>query len=116
VPTFELRSMRRAELDAIAGLLTASALPMEDLDDAMLGAFVVATDFGDLVGVAGLEAYDSNALFRSLSFDAAHHSSGLRAKVVHAIEAEAHDSGPSHRVSNRICVQSRKRIGAKKQR
>ena len=43
MPEVELRSARPAELDAIVTLLGAADLPVEDLDPAMLDAFVVAT-------------------------------------------------------------------------
>ena len=62
---------------------------MEDLDAAMLEVFVVATKGRDLVGVAGLEVYGSNALLRSLAVAAQHRSRGLGARLVDAIEAEA---------------------------
>ena len=89
MPALELRPARREELVAIAGLLTATGLPVEDLDAAMLDAFVVATKGRDLVGVAGLEVYGSNALLRSLAVAAQHRSWGLGARLVDAIEAEA---------------------------
>ena len=91
--TLELRPAQREEFDAIAGLLTAAELPVEDLDAAMLDAFVVATDGGNLVGVAGLEVYGSNALLRSLAVDAEYRSRGLGAKLVDAIETEARARG-----------------------
>ena len=87
--TLELRPAQREEFDAIARLLTAAELPAEDLDVAMLEAFVVATEGGELVGVAGLEVYGSNALLRSLAVDAEQRSRGLGARLVDAIEAEA---------------------------
>ena len=89
----EMRPAQREEFDAIAGLLTAAELPVEDLDAAMLDAFVVATDGGNLVGVAGLEVYGSNALLRSLAVDAEYRSRGLGAKLVDAIETEARARG-----------------------
>ena len=79
--------------DAIAGLLTAAELPVEDLDVAMLDAFVVATEGGEHVGVAGLEVYGPNALLRSLAIDAGHRSRGLGASLVDAIETQARGRG-----------------------
>ena len=89
----ELRPARREEFAAIAGLLSAAGLPVEDLDAAMLDAFVVATDGRGLVGVAGLEVYGSNALVRSLAVDAERRSRGLGASLVDAIETEARSRG-----------------------
>ena len=64
-------------------------VPVQDLDVAMLDAFVVATEAEELVGVAGLKVYGSNALLRSLEVDAEHRSRGLGAGLVEAIETEA---------------------------
>lgn len=90
---FELRPARCEEFGAIARLLTAADLPVDDLDAAMLDAFVVATEGGELVGVAGLEVYGSNALLRSLAVDAGHRSRGLGGSLVDAIETEARGRG-----------------------
>ena len=89
MPENDVRPARREEFDAITALLSAAALPVEDLDAAMLDAFVVASDGGDLVGVAGLEVYGSNALLRSLAVDPEHGARGLGATLVDAIESEA---------------------------
>ena len=89
----ELRPARLAELDAIAGLLRAADLPVEDLNAAMLDAFVVATEGGNCVGVVGLEVHESNALLRSLAVEPRHRSRGLGARLVAAIETEARARG-----------------------
>lgn len=57
----------RAETGAIAGLLSAAELPVEDLTVAMLDAFVVAIEGGVCCGVVGLEISGSDALLRSRS-------------------------------------------------
>ena len=90
MPQLELRPARREEFDAIAELLSAAGLPVEDLDVAMLDAFVVATEGGVRVG---LEIHESHALLRSLAVHAEHHSRGLCARLVDAIEAEARARG-----------------------
>ena len=95
MPTHELRPAQREEFDAIVRLLTAGELPVEDLDVAMLDAFVVAIEGGRLVGVAGLEVYGSNSLLRSLAVNAGHRSRGLGASLVDAIETEARAQGIS---------------------
>ena len=89
----ELRPARPAELDAIAGLLRAADLPVEDLNAAMLDAFVVATEGGNCVGVVGLEIHESYALLRSLAVEPRHRSRGLGARLVAAIEADARARG-----------------------
>ena len=93
MPALELRPADREECDAIAKLLPAAELPVEDLDAAMLDAFVVATDGGELVGVAGLEVYGSNSLLRSLAVDRKHRSEGLGTRLVDAMETEARSRG-----------------------
>ena len=93
VSAVELRPARPAEFDAIAELLRAADLPVEDLDAAMLDAFVVATDGRACVGVVGLEVHGSNALLRSLAVEPRHRSRGLGAGLVDAIETEARARG-----------------------
>ena len=93
VSAVELRPARPAEFDAIAGLLRAADLPVEDLDAVMLDAFVVATEGGACVGVVGLEIHGPNALLRSLAVEPRHRSRGLGAGLVDAIETEARARG-----------------------
>ena len=93
VSAVELRPARPAELDAIAGLLRVADLPVQDLDAAMLDAFVVATESGVCVGVVGLEIRNSNALLRSLAVEPRHRSRGLGARLVDVIETEARARG-----------------------
>ena len=87
------RPARPAELDAIVALLGAAELPVEDLDIAMLDAFVVATEGEACVGVVGLEIHGSDALLRSLAVERRQRSRGLGARLVHAIETEARTRG-----------------------
>ena len=93
MPEIELRPARPADFDAIARLLSAAGLPVEDLDVAMLDAFVVAADGEVCVGVVGLEIHKSNALLRSLAVKPHHRSRGLGARLVDAIETEARVRG-----------------------
>ena len=93
MPEFNLRPARPADLDAIAALLGAARLPVEDLDAAMLDAFVVATVGEVRVGVVGLEVHGSHALLRSLAVERRHRSRGLGARLVRAIETEARARG-----------------------
>ena len=89
----EPRPARASELDAIAGLLSAAALPVEDLDATMLDAFLVATEGEACVGVVGLEIRESNALLRSLAVEPRHRARGLGSRLVDAIETEARARG-----------------------
>ena len=93
MPEFNLRPARPAELDAIAALLGADELPVEDLDVAILDAFVVATEGEVCIAVAGLEIHESDALLRSLAVARRHRSRGLGARLVRAIETEARARG-----------------------
>ncbi|MDD9983079.1 MAG: arsenic resistance N-acetyltransferase ArsN2 [Gammaproteobacteria bacterium] len=89
----ELRPARPADFDAIARLLSAAGLPVEDLGVTMLDGFVVATDGEVRVGVVGLQIHESNALLRSLAVEPQHRSRGLGARLVDAIETEARVRG-----------------------
>lgn len=89
----ELRPARPEEFDAIARLVSTAGLPVQDLEVAMLDAFVVATDGEVCVGVVGLEIYESNALLRSLAVEPRHRSRGLGARLVDAVETEARARG-----------------------
>ena len=93
MPELELRPAKPAQFDAIAGLLSAAGLPVEDLNVAMFDAFVVATEGEVCVGVVGLEICESNALLRSLAVEPQHRSRGLGARLVDAIETEAQARG-----------------------
>ena len=93
VSEYELRPARPAELDAIVALVGAAELPVEDLDSAMLDAFVVATEGEVCVGVVGLEIHEPDALLRSLVVERRHRSRGLGARLVDAIETEARTRG-----------------------
>ena len=93
MPEPELRPARPTEFDAIAGLLIAAELPVEDLNVTMLDGFIVATEGDVCVGVVGLEIYESNALLRSLAVEQQHRSRGLGTRLVDAIETEVQTRG-----------------------
>ena len=93
MPEIDLKPAQPAQFDAIARLLRAAGLPVEDLDVSMLDAFVVATEGEVCVGVAGLEIYESYALLRSLAVEPRHRSRGLGAQLVDTVETEAQARG-----------------------
>ena len=95
MPEIDLKPAQPAQFDAIARLLRAAGLPVEDLDVSMLDAFVVATEGEVCVGVAGLEIYESYALLRSLAVEPRHRSRGLGAQLVDTVETEAQARGVS---------------------
>jgi N-acetylglutamate synthase-like GNAT family acetyltransferase len=86
------RRADRSDEKAVNALLTASALPLDGVHEA-LPCFVVAEDAGEIVGVAGIEACGvagEHALLRSVAVAPTWRSRGLgRALVTRAIaEAE----------------------------
>jgi N-acetylglutamate synthase-like GNAT family acetyltransferase len=88
-----LRAATPADEPAVAALLTASALPLDGVHEA-LSSFVVAEDAGSIVGVAGIETCGTtgeHALLRSVAVAPAWRNRRLgRALVTRAIaEAEA---------------------------
>ena len=93
MPELDLRPARPAQFDAIARLLSAAGLPVEDLNVTMLDAFVVATEGEVCVGVVGLEIHESHALLRSLAVEPRHRFRGLGAKLVDTVETEAQARG-----------------------
>jgi N-acetylglutamate synthase-like GNAT family acetyltransferase len=90
-----LRPATPADEPAVAALLTASALPLDGVHEA-LSSFVVAEEAGAIVGVAGIEACGTtgeHALLRSVAVAPAWRNRRLgRALVTRAI-AEAERRG-----------------------
>ncbi len=76
----------------VAGLLRANDLPVEGVPRTM-DAFLVAERDGALVGAIGLECYGADALLRSAVVDASVRGTGLGARLVDGIIAEAEGRG-----------------------
>lgn len=90
-----LRPARRSDEAAVAELLTASALPLDGVHDA-LPSFVVAEEGGRLVGVAGIEGCGtdgSQVLLRSVAVAPEWRSRGLGRALVGRAMAEAEARG-----------------------
>ena len=87
-----LRAAVATDLQAIERLLTASALPLDGVRDA-LSTFVVAESEGELVGVAGLERCRENALLRSVAVADAWRSRGVGRALVERVIADAESRG-----------------------
>ncbi len=84
-----MRTAESADLDAIARLLAASALPTDDLEHQDLSLFIVE-DSGDGLGaVGGLERCGSNALLRSVATAEALRGQGRARAMVAELEALA---------------------------
>ncbi len=93
IPEIQLRPARTEDLTEVARLLGCAALPIEDLDEKKLSAFIVATSEGSPVGVVGLEIFETDALLRSLAVTTEQRGKGLGVQLLHAIEAEARRRG-----------------------
>jgi amino-acid N-acetyltransferase len=87
-----LRPATPSDLPAIERLLTASALPLDGVGDA-LPSFVVAESGGELVGVAGLEPCRDNALLRSVAVAERWRSRGVGRALVERVIADAESRG-----------------------
>lgn len=87
-----IRSVSGQDRAAVERLLVANALPLEGLDD-HFGAFVVAMEGGELLGVAGLELYGDAALLRSVAVVDGRRGSGLGVLLTDAALARAKEAG-----------------------
>ena len=88
----ELRSAVASDLPAIERLLSASALPLAGVADALPG-FVVAESDGAIVGTAALEVCNDNALLRSVAVAPEWRSRGLGRALVTRVIADAESRG-----------------------
>ena len=89
-----LRPARPDDLAAVERLLTASALPLDGVADA-LPSFIVAEQQpgGAIVGVAGLEVCCDNALLRSVAVAPEWRSRGLGRALVSRVVSDAEARG-----------------------
>jgi N-acetylglutamate synthase-like GNAT family acetyltransferase len=90
-----LRPATAADEPAVAALLTASALPLDGVHEA-LSSFVVAEDDGSIVGVAGIETCGTtgeHALLRSVAVAPAWRNRRLGRALVTRVIAEAEARG-----------------------
>ncbi len=78
----------RAYYNEVVELLSESGLPYQDLP-VDLSDFVVAVEDNALVGVAGIEIYDENALLRSVAVKQQRRSQGIANALINCIEQNA---------------------------
>ena len=86
--------MRRAEardLPGVEALLSASALPLAGVREALPDFVVAEDDGGRIVGVAGLEVHDQHALLRSVAVAPEWRSRRLGRALVERVIAEANE-------------------------
>ena len=90
-----LRLATPGDEPAVVALLTASALPLDGVHEA-LSSFVVAEERGEIVGVAGIEACGvtgEHALLRSVAVAPSWRNRGLGRVLVNRAIAEAESRG-----------------------
>lgn len=87
-----VRLATTADLPAVERLLVTSNLPLDGVREA-LPAFVVAEANGELVGVAGLEVCNDNALLRSVAVAPEWRSHGVGRVLVERLIAEGEARG-----------------------
>jgi amino-acid N-acetyltransferase len=88
-----LRQARPSDWNGIRELLVDSGLPCEDLGRDRLDGFLVAEDGGCLVGLIGLDIFDTTGLLRSLVVAGPARRAGLGGKLVGSLEAAAQAAG-----------------------
>jgi amino-acid N-acetyltransferase len=74
-------------------LLSSAELPIEDLQPGMLEHFLIAESAGAVVGLIGLQIYETIGLLRSLVVTASARRSGLGGKLIGALESAAQAAG-----------------------
>jgi amino-acid N-acetyltransferase len=90
---FDIRPALPADLSAVLALLAESGLPVADLTGGLPGAFFVAEDGGQLLGVAGVERLGEDGLLRSLAVAETIRGSGLGRRLVESCEVGAKAAG-----------------------
>lgn len=88
-----LRQARQEDWYPVRALLMQSGLPVDDLGPDRLDNFLIAEDDGALVGLIGLDVFDTTGLLRSLVVDKTMRKSGIGGKLVGALESAAETAG-----------------------
>ncbi len=91
-PVVTLRPASGDDLAAISRLLTDAKLPLDGVAQA-LADFVVAEASGAVIGVAGLERCEANALLRSVAVAEAWRSRGIGRALIESVIAGAGSRG-----------------------
>lgn len=87
-----IRTAQTGEHAVVIRLLQAAGLPYEDIREASLDQFLVATDNGEILGCIGLKTCGSHGLLRSLVVVRNAQSQGIGTSLVQAIEQEGRRS------------------------
>jgi N-acetylglutamate synthase-like GNAT family acetyltransferase len=80
-------------LSAVNDLLARASLPASDLEQCKLSSFFGCESESKLIGLVGLELFDSVALLRSLAVDVSRQRSGLGKMLVFHAEDFARSAG-----------------------
>jgi amino-acid N-acetyltransferase len=88
-----VRSARVTDWNDIRKLLSDAGLPTDDIGPNLLENFLIAGLDAEIVGLVGLEIYDTKGLLRSLVVTSQSRSIGLGKKLVSALEAAAQAAG-----------------------
>lgn len=88
-----LRESTSADWPAVRQLLQEAQLPVEDLGPATIDGFLIAESGEDMVGLIGLQIFDTKGLLRSLVVARHARSGGLGGRLVGALEAAAQAAG-----------------------
>lgn len=88
-----LRESRCDDWPAVRQLLQEAQLPVEDLGPAALDGFLIAESGNNIVGLVGLQIFDTKGLLRSLVVARSARSGGLGGRLVGALEAAAQTAG-----------------------
>jgi amino-acid N-acetyltransferase len=88
-----VRCSRASDWSAVRQLLNSAELPVEDLQPGMLENFLIAESAGAIVGLIGLQVYETIGLLRSLVVSTGARRSGLGGKLVDALELAAQAAG-----------------------
>jgi amino-acid N-acetyltransferase len=88
-----MKKPRKYQLPAIAGLLSESGLPTDDLAMQDLSLFLIHGSEEDVEAVGGLEKCGDTALIRSIATSAQRRDQGIARTIVGELEKLAQNSG-----------------------
>ena len=88
-----MRIIAAPPADLVKDLLSTSELPTSDITPSMLEAFYAYEDNGNIIGVVGLEMFETVALLRSLAVYEECRNKGIGSKLVKYAEGGAKSNG-----------------------
>lgn len=90
-----LRQSRAEDLSNVGQLLSDADLPIDDVGPGMLQHFLIAELDDEIIGLVGLEVYDTKRLLRSLVVARNSRNAGLGERLIRALESAAQAVGLS---------------------